>query len=295
MTRIIFILFFYQSVFSQNEKDQIEMETTTLMNVPMMGTITTSVKSYASDKSFKKDNNIEIDKFYTRMMMGGNKRNGIILNGETKMRTVFDLEEREYTVENFQSIIDNNGIPKTKDITNPFSRDNRNNNNSDNDSKEEDDTEESDEDDNEDNGFKILDRNIFTDKDKLNGFSVKKIITSFGRKSGSKMITTEWITTDTALISFVLEKEMELVESYKGKRSNASMVMSSDRMIKSIDPNYEYEEVPGKVVKSKMENFNDDGKSAFSMVWEIKSIKKKSYNSNDFVVGKKLKKVENFE
>ena len=93
MTRIIFILFFYQSVFSQNEKDQIEMETTTLMNVPMMGTITTSVKSYASDKSFKKDNNIEIDKFYTRMMMGGNKRNGIILNGETKMRTVFDLEE----------------------------------------------------------------------------------------------------------------------------------------------------------------------------------------------------------
>ena len=57
MTRIIFILFFYQSVFSQNEKDQIEMETTTLMNVPMMGTITTSVKSYASDKSFKKDNN----------------------------------------------------------------------------------------------------------------------------------------------------------------------------------------------------------------------------------------------
>ena len=36
------------------------METTTLMNVPMMGTITTSVKSYASDKSFKKDNNIEI-------------------------------------------------------------------------------------------------------------------------------------------------------------------------------------------------------------------------------------------
>ena len=63
----------------------------------MMGTITTSVKSYASDKSFKKDNNIEIDKFYTRMMMGGNKRNGIILNGETKMRTVFDLEEREYT------------------------------------------------------------------------------------------------------------------------------------------------------------------------------------------------------
>ena len=109
------------------------------------------------------------------------------------------------------------------------------------------------------------------------------------------MITTEWITTDTALISFVLEKEMELVESYKGKRSNTSMVMSSDRMIKSIDPNYEYEEVPGKVVKSKMENFNDDGKSAFSMVWEIKSIKKKSYNSNDFVVGKKLKKVENFE
>ena len=109
------------------------------------------------------------------------------------------------------------------------------------------------------------------------------------------MITTEWITTDTALISFVLEKEMELVESYKGKRSNASMVMSSDRMIKSIDPNYKYEEVPGKVVKSKMENFNDDGKSAFSMVWEIKSIKKKSYNSNDFVVGKKLKKVENFE
>ena len=98
MTRIIFILFFYQSVFSQNEKDQIEMETTTLMNVPMMGTITTSVKSYASDKSFKKDNNIEIEKFYTRMMMGGNKRNGIILNGETKMRTVFDLDEREYTL-----------------------------------------------------------------------------------------------------------------------------------------------------------------------------------------------------
>ena len=96
-------------------------------------------------------------------------------------------------------------------------------------------------------------------------------------------------------VSVGFEKEMEIVESYKCKRSNTSIVMSSDRMIKSIDPNYEYEEVPGKVVKSKMENFNDDGKSAFSMVWEIKSIKKKSYNSYDFVVGKKLKKVENFE
>ena len=59
MPRIIFILFFYQSVFSQNEKDQIEMEMTSLMNIPMMGTITTSVKSYASDKSFKKDNKLK--------------------------------------------------------------------------------------------------------------------------------------------------------------------------------------------------------------------------------------------
>ena len=73
-------------------------------------------------------------------------------------------------------------------------------------------------------------------------------------------------------------------------------LMKLDEKILSEKEKYPIAVAPSMLdIKSKMENFNDDGKSAFSMIWEIKSIKKKSYNSNDFVVGKKLKKVENFE
>ena len=272
--------------FSQGLSDQVVLETSTVMNIPMMGSITTKAISYASKKYFKKENQIEIDKFYTRMMFGGNKENGIILNGEKKVRVVFDLDEGEYVNEDFESIIKNNGVPKTKDITNPFQR-----------GEESDGSEEESDGSEEENNFKIVERIITPTMESINGFNARKVLTTFARQSGSKMIISEWISTDTLLISFVLEKEKELIESYNGKLSaNGSMAnMSSDRMIKSIDPSYEFDIVPGKVIKTQMENLNDEGKPSFGIAWEVVSARKLQFNGKDFKVSSKLKKVDQFD
>ena len=273
-------------VFSQGPSDQVVLETSTVMNIPMMGSITTKAISYASKKHFKKENQIEIDKFYTRMMFGGNKENGIILNGEKKVRVVFDLDEGEYVNEDFESIIKNNGVPKTKDITNPFRR-----------GEESDEGEEESDERAEENNFRIVERIITPTMESINGFNARKVLTTFARQSGSKMIISEWISTDTLLISFVLEKEKELIESYNGKLSaNGSMAsMSSDRMIKSIDPSYEFDIVPGKVIKTQMENLNDEGKPSFGIAWEVVSARKLQFNGKDFKVSSKLKKVDQFD
>ena len=278
--------YFFALGFSQGPSDQVVLETSTVMNIPMMGSITTKATSYASKKHFKKENQIEIDKFYTRMMFGGNKENGIILNGEKKVRVVFDQDEGEYVNEDFESIIKNNGVPKTKDITNPFQR-----------GEESDDNEEESDERAEENNFKIVERIITPAMESINGFNARKVLTTFARQSGSKMIISEWISTDTLLISFVLEKEKELIESYNGKLSaNGSMAsMSSDRMIKSIDPSYEFDIVPGKVIKTQMENLNDEGKPSFGIAWEVVSVRKSQFNDKDFKVSSKLKKVDQFD
>ena len=279
--------------FSQGPSEQVVLETSTVMNIPMMGSITTKAISYASKKHFKKENQIEIDKFYTRMMFGGNKENGIILNGEKKVRVVFDLDEGEYVNEDFESIIKNNGVPKTKDITNPFQRGEE----SDGSEEESDGSEEESDGSEEENNFKIVERIITPTMESINGFNARKVLTTFARQSGSKMIISEWISTDTLLISFVLEKEKELIESYNGKLSaNGSMAnMSSDRMIKSIDPSYEFDIVPGKVIKTQMENLNDEGKPSFGIAWEVVSARKLQFNGKDFKVSSKLKKVDQFD
>ena len=279
--------------FSQGPSEQVVLETSTVMNIPMMGSITTKAISYASKKHFKKENQIEIDKFYTRMMFGGNKENGIILNGEKKVRVVFDLDEGEYVNEDFESIIKNNGVPKTKDITNPFQRGEE----SDGSEEESDGSEEESDGSEEENNFKIVERIITPTMESINGFNARKVLTTFARQSGSKMTISEWISTDTLLISFVLEKEKELIESYNGKLSaNGSMAnMSSDRMIKSIDPSYEFDIVPGKVIKTQMENLNDEGKPSFGIAWEVVSARKLQFNGKDFKVSNKLKKVDQFD
>ena len=291
--KTIIFFYFFALGFSQEPTGQVVLETSTVMNIPMMGSITTKATSYASKKHFKKENQIEIDKFYTRMMFGGNKENGIILNGEKKVRVVFDLDEGEYVNEDFESIIKNNGVPKTKDITNPFQRGGE----SDDSEEESDDSEEESDERAEENNFKIVERIITPAMESINGFNARKVLTTFARQSGSKMIISEWISTDTLLISFVLEKEKELIESYNGKLSaNGSMAsMSSDRMIKSIDPSYEFDIVPGKVIKTQMENLNDEGKPSFGIAWEVVSARKLQFNDKDFKVSSKLKKVDQFD
>ncbi|MAV16583.1 MAG: hypothetical protein CMG08_07275, partial [Candidatus Marinimicrobia bacterium] len=149
----------------------------------------------------------------------------------------------------------------------------------------------------EENNFKIVERIITPTMESINGFNARKVLTTFARQSGSKMTISEWISTDTLLISFVLEKEKELIESYNGKLSaNGSMAnMSSDRMIKSIDPSYEIDIVPGKVIKTQMENLNDEGKPSFGIAWEVVSARKLQFNGKDFKVSNKLKKVDQFD
>ena len=90
------------------------------MDAPYVGEFTTTNTKYASDNLFKQEMQIEVGSFLVRMAMGGNKKAGSIINGNSKLRTVYDINEEEYAEENFQSIIENDGKPKLKMMDNAF-------------------------------------------------------------------------------------------------------------------------------------------------------------------------------
>ena len=108
LNRFLIVFFISSNIFSQT---QVVIVEEMLMDVPFAGEIKYTTTKYASDNLFKRDMEIEVGSFLVRMAMGGNKKLGEFIDGDKKMRTVYDLNEEEYAQENFQTIIDNDGKP----------------------------------------------------------------------------------------------------------------------------------------------------------------------------------------
>ena len=108
LNRFLIVFFISSNIFSQT---QVVIVEEMLMDVPFAGEIKYTTTKYASDNLFKRDMEIEVGSFLVRMAMGGNKKLGEFIDGNKKMRTVYDLNEEEYAQENFQTIIDNDGKP----------------------------------------------------------------------------------------------------------------------------------------------------------------------------------------
>ena len=104
------------------------------------------------------------------------------------------------------------------------------------------------------------------------------------------MVIEEWFTEYTTLFRYLTDVESDLIDSYGGVKSNnprsfsESMLAQNDR---------EFDTVPGRMVKYTMEM--KDENNGFKMAWELKSIKKVSFEQSDFEIYKKYEKVEKLD
>ena len=278
LNRFLIVFFISSNIFSQT---QVVIVEEMLMDVPFAGEIKYTTTKYASDNLFKRDMEIEVGSFLVRMAMGGNKKLGEFIDGDKKMRTVYDLNEEEYAQENFQTIIDNDGKP-TLEI--PFGGPmggggGGNSNNEENDQDEED---EDQVDENEDNNE--VRRVIEKGYEKIGEFSTKKVTTEMMGSRG-RVIIEEWFTTDTSLFRFAIDVESKLASAYGGKAQTFPRSFSESMLRRA---GHEFESVEGRVVKYQMSPIDDDG---FKMGFEIK-INKQPFKKSDFSIPTKWKKVD---
>ena len=274
--RFIVLNLFVSITFAQTQVVIIEEM---FMDAPYVGEFTTTNTKYASDNIFREEMQIEMGSFLVRMAMGGNKKAGSIIDGNKKMRTVYDVNEEEYAQENFQSIIENDGKPKLQMMENSFGGGGRRN--SDGDENEDEDTEP--EGDDEDNNEVI--RIINKDYEKIGDFLAKKVTTEMMGNRG-RVIIEEWFTTDTSLFSYALDVQSKLASAYGGKAQSTPRSFY-ESMLKNAG--HEFESVEGRLVKYKMSQKDDDG---FQMKWEIKKAKKINFNRSDFDIPKIYEKVD---
>ena len=278
LNRFLIVFFISSNIFSQT---QVVIVEEMLMDVPFAGEIKYTTTKYASDNLFKRDMEIEVGSFLVRMAMGGNKKLGEFIDGDKKMRTVYDLNEEEYAQENFQTIIDNDGKP-TLEI--PFGGPmggggGGNSNNEENDQDEED---EDQVDENEENNE--VRRVIEKGYEKIGEFSTKKVTTEMMGSRG-RVIIEEWFTTDTSLFRFAIDVESKLASAYGGKAQTFPRSFSESMLRRA---GHEFESVEGRVVKYQMSPIDDDG---FKMGFEIK-INKQPFKKSDFSIPTKWKKVD---
>ena len=279
LNRFLIIIFISSNIFSQT---QVVIVEEMLMDVPFAGEIKYKTTKYASDNLFKRDMEIEVGSFLVRMAMGGNKKLGEFLDGDSKVRTVYNLKDKEYAQENFQTIIDNDGKP-TLEI--PFGGPmggggGGNSNNEENDQDEED---EDQVDENEENNEvrRVIEKGYET----IGGFSTKKVTTEMTGNRG-RVIIEEWFTTDTLLFRYAMDVESKLASAYGGNPQTFPRSFS-ESMLRSAG--HEFESVEGRLVKYKMSPVDDDG---FKMGFEIKKIEKQPFKKSDFSIPTKWKKVD---
>ena len=260
------------------------------MDVPFMGEIKYKTTKYASDNLYKRDMEFEIGSFLARMAMGGNKKLGEFLDGDSKVRTVYNLKDKEYAQENFQTIIDNDGKP-TLEI--PFGGPmggggggNSNNNDDDNEDQGEDngEDEEEDKDDDEEVNNEVQ-RVIEKGYEKVGEFLTKKVTTEMTGNRG-RVVIEEWFTTDTSLFRYAMDVESKLASAYGGN-AQAFPRSFSESMLRNAG--HEFESVEGRLVKYNMSPVDGDG---FKMGFEIKKIKKQPFKKSDFSIPTKWKKVD---
>ena len=287
LNRFLIIIFISSNIFSQT---QVVIVEEMLMDIPFAGEIKYKTTKYASDNLYKRDMEIEVGNFLVRMTMGGNKKLGEFLDGDSKVRTVYNLKDKEYAQENFQTIIDNDGKP-TLEI--PFGGPmggggggNSNNNDDDNEDEGEDngEDEEEDKDDDEEVNNEVQ-RVIEKGYEKVGEFLTKKVTTEMTGNRG-RVVIVDWFTTDTSLFRYAMDVESKLASAYGGN-AQAFPRSFSESMLRSAG--HEFESVEGRLVKYNMSPIEGDG---FKMGFEIKKIKKQPFKESDFSIPSKWKKVD---
>ena len=276
LNRFLIVFFISSNIFSQT---QVVIVEEMLMDVPFAGEIKYTTTKYASDNLFKRDMEIEVGSFLVRMAMGGNKKLGEFIDGNKKMRTVYDLNEEEYAQENFQTIIDNEGKPTLEiPLGGPMGGGGGGNSNNEEDEQNEDNEDQVDEENNE------VRRVIEKGYEKIGEFSTKKVTTEMMGSRG-RVIIEEWFTTDTSLFRFAIDVESKLASAYGGKAQTFPRSFSESMLRRA---GHEFESVEGRVVKYQMSPIDDDG---FKMGFEIK-INKQPFKKSDFSIPTNWKKVD---
>jgi|TARA_B110000438_G_scaffold60940_1_gene61170 hypothetical protein len=283
MNRLLLYILFISSIFSQT---QVVIEEVMFMEVPYVGKIKTTTQKFASNGFFRQESSLDVDRFIIRMAMGGNKKYGTILNGDSEARIIYDAEEGQYAFESFDLIRNNDGKPTLKGMEENMNFGGGSNRQSDNEEAKDENAEVESEDDEEN----IIKRTITDEIKVIAGLRAKKVVTSI-ENSERSVLFEEWFTTDTLLLKYALDKEKELIEAYGGERQNMPRSFAESMLAQS---GKEYDSVEGRLLKYSMEMKNEDDKG-FKMKWELKDIKEIPFNSDDFVVNKKYKKVEKLD
>ena len=283
MNRLLLYILFISSISSQT---QVVIEEVMFMEAPYVGKITTTTQKFASNGFFRQESSLDVDRFIIRMAMGGNKKYGTILNGDSEARIIYDAEEGQYAFESFDLIRNNDGKPTLKGMEENMNFGGGSNRQSDNEEAKDENAEVESEDDEEN----IIKRTITDEIKVIAGLRAKKVVTSI-ENSERSVLFEEWFTTDTLLLKYALDKEKELIEAYGGERQNMPRSFAESMLAQS---GKEYDSVEGRLLKYSMEMKNEDDKG-FKMKWELKDIKEIPFNSDDFVVNKKYKKVEKLD
>ena len=283
MNRLLLYILFISSISSQT---QVVIEEVMFMEAPYVGKIKTTTQKFASNGFFRQESSLEVDRFIIRMAMGGNKKYGTILNGDSEARIIYDAEEGQYAFESFDLIRNNDGKPTLKGMEENMNFGGGSNRQSDNEEAKDENAEVESEDDEEN----IIKRTITDEIKVIAGLRAKKVVTSI-ENSERSVLFEEWFTTDTLLLKYALDKEKELIEAYGGERQNMPRSFAESMLAQS---GKEYDSVEGRLLKYSMEMKNEDDKG-FKMKWELKDIKEIPFNSDDFVVNKKYKKVEKLD
>ncbi|MBT7525037.1 MAG: hypothetical protein HN653_05115 [Candidatus Marinimicrobia bacterium] len=283
MSRLLLYILFISSIFSQT---QVVIEEVMFMEAPYVGKIKTTTQKFASNGFFRQESSLDVDRFIIRMAMGGNKKYGTILNGDSEARIIYDAEEGQYAFESFDLIRNNDGKPTLKGMEENMNFGGGSNRQSDNEEAKDENAEVESEDDEEN----IIKRTITDEIKVIAGLRAKKVVTSI-ENSERSVLFEEWFTTDTLLLKYALDKEKELIEAYGGERQNMPRSFAESMLAQS---GKEYDSVEGRLLKYSMEMKNEDDKG-FKMKWELKDIKEIPFNSDDFVVNKKYKKVEKLD
>ena len=286
LNRFLIIIFISSNIFSQT---QVVIVEEMLMDVPFAGEIKYKTTKYASDNLYKRDMEIEVGSFLVRMAMGGNKKLGEFLDGDSKVRTVYNLKDKEYAQENFQTIIDNDGKPTLEiPFGGPMGGGGGGNSNNDDDNEDEDNGEDDEEDNDEDVNEEVsneVKRVIEKEYERVGEFSTKKVTTEMTGNRG-RVIIEEWFTTDTSLFRYTMDVESKLASAYGGNAQTFPRSFS-ESMLRNAG--HEFESVEGRLVKYNMSPVDGDG---FKMGFEIKKIKKQPFKESDFSIPTKWKKVD---
>ena len=286
LNRFLIIIFISSNIFSQT---QVVIVEEMLMDIPFVGEIKYKTTKYASDNLYKRDMEIEVGSFLVRMAMGGNKKLGEFLDGDSKVRTVYNLKDKEYAQENFQTIIDNDGKPTLEiPLGGRMGGRGGGNSNNDDDNEDEDNGEDDEEDNDEDVNEEVsneVKRVIEKGYEKVGEFSTKKVTTEMTGNRG-RVIIEEWFTTDTSLFRYTMDVESKLASAYGGNAQTFPRSFS-ESMLRSAG--HEFESVEGRLVKYNMSPVDGDG---FKMGFEIKKIKKQPFKKSDFSIPTKWKKVD---